>query len=167
MHLLRFTLPLLALTCLVALPATSAPESVTVDFSVTLRDLAERARDDSAWATNDGPSPFQETVVVDGYVASVTPIRPSSEGDEEYRVELEVASGEWRELERVDLYRIIVTAAGERFQELVPERPPRDPEPHVVVPGRRVLVLGDVVGRREVGNEAIAVVEAHDMRRIR
>ncbi len=133
-----------AIGLLLQLPA-GAREAETfdsiVDFSITLRELAEVAAEREPGSVTEQP-----LVVVDGYIASVV---VTDDSDGSFSADIELVDGEWFDLEDVRAYRAVVVVAGEDFRERVPRRaPPSPPRDHIVA-GRHGIVVAQLVEIRE------------------
>ncbi len=107
-----------------------------IDFSVTLKSLASAVQ-------NGDPLPQGKTVLISGTVSDVNVV---SKDAADYRVRLELITGEWIGLDDVKAYTCYVDFAGADYARLIPARPPRDATPGLVVLNSRVIVVGRVVG---------------------
>jgi hypothetical protein len=112
-----------------------------VDFSVTLKSLSGL---DEAGVRAYGLT--RRYVVLDGTVASVQVL---SSKEESFEVQVKLVSGEWLGLEEVRLYECLVRFQGGSFARLFPARVPRNPDPELIVPNDRVLVVARIAGRAQ------------------
>ncbi len=118
----------------------SAFDSI-VDFSITLRELAEIAAEREAGSVADEP-----LIIVDGYIASVV---VTDDTDGSFSADIELVDGEWLDLDEVRAYRAVAVAEGERFRERIPRRPrPSAPRDHIVA-GRHGIAVARLVDIRE------------------
>lgn len=82
-----------------------------------------------------------------------------------FYAELELVTGEWKQIDAVSLYRGYLILIGPYFAETVTQRPPRDPAPDLIYEGKRVLVAGQVaeIGPDDEGNP-VPIIVAYDLR---
>ncbi len=102
-----------------------------VDFSTTVKSLAADAA--------AGVVPARDRLVV--LDATVAEIAVLDGAEASYTVRLDLMSGEWIGAEQVLGYHCYVDFAGSRYLPVIPAKAPRNPEPGVVVPRARLLVV--------------------------
>ncbi|HET6452262.1 MAG TPA: hypothetical protein VFI08_13170 [Spirochaetia bacterium] len=107
-----------------------------IDFSVTLKSLAAAAQD-------GGAVPQGRVVLLSGTVSDVNVV---NKDPADFRVRLELITGEWIGLEDVKSYTCYVDFAGSEYARLIPARPPREANRDLVTLNSRVIVIGRVVG---------------------
>ena len=107
-----------------------------IDFSVTLKSLATAAQDGS-------PLPVGKTVLLSGTVSDVN---VTNKDPADFRVRLELITGEWIGTDDVKAYTCYVDFAGSDYARLIPARPPREGSRSLVTLNSRVIVVGRVVG---------------------
>lgn len=112
-----------------------------VDFSVTLRELADIATERGPGAVTDEP-----LIIVDGFIASVV---MTDEAEGSFAADVELVDGEWLDPHEVRAYRAIAVVAGEHFRERIPRRPPPSPPRDHIVAGRHAIAVARLVGIRE------------------
>lgn len=149
----------IAALCLVALSlavsgfAQGTAFGDVVDFSVTLKDVAEAA---DRGETLSG----QKTLLLTGSVGSVN----LGDGDV-FSAEVDLVGGEWIGTKEVRSYRILLTFVGERFAYLFDE----EEDYPLIRNGKQLLVSGNLSGLRDNGSKKgrVAVFSVDNVRIIR
>jgi hypothetical protein len=137
---MRRSLPFVACILLLVgpalLPALSRADlDRVIDFSVTLKSLAT--------AADSGSSiPRGKTVLLSGTVSDVNII---NKDQADFKVRMELITGEWIGLDDVKAYACYVEFTGAEYFKLFPARPPRTASHDLVSLNSRVLVLGRIV----------------------
>ncbi len=117
------------------------------DFSVTLENLEEFALE-----TLSGDAGAGKFIVLNGAVASITPIDPS---EESFVAVIELVGGVWIGLERVEIYKCFLQVEGPEFFSRLPRRTPSDPGPEIIRINQEVLVLGKVIDLLPLDQETV------------
>ncbi len=124
--------------------------TAVVDPSVTLASLSSAA---AAGQPLPGTGKF---VVLTGVVQSVQILDKNEAG---FRAEIELVEGQWHGTSSISLYRCVVEVSGPAFFARIPARPnPQDANPQVILPTRRILVLGEVEGTRAYPDGSVVPV---------
>ncbi|HUI69498.1 MAG TPA: hypothetical protein VL354_03185 [Spirochaetia bacterium] len=103
-----------------------------VDFSITLKDLANAAE-------GRGSLPSAKIVVLNGTVSDVDVINKEAAT---FRARIELMTGEWIGTEDVKSYSCYVDFAGPQYATMFPARQPKTPAPGAVMVSSRVIVVG-------------------------
>ena len=115
----RFLLHTLVVAMLLASPLASALSKSdfdqTVDFSVTLKNIAN--------AASGGERLPSKAFIFDATVSEITVLDPEQAT---FKVRVQLISGEWVGLEDVKSYSCYVTFSGPQYFSLFPAKPPRD-----------------------------------------
>ena len=120
----------------VVLPAaTRADFDRVADFSVTLKTLA-------AAAEGKAPLPTGKMILLSGTVSNVTII---NKDEANFKVRIEVITGEWIGLEEVLSYSCYVEYTGAEFFKVFPARAPAKANPDIIAQNSRVLLAGRAV----------------------
>ena len=125
----------------------------TIDFDMSLSRLYKLVQDD-AYDLID-PDRY---MILQGSVASTAVLDPN---EETYQSLLEIVDGEWVGLESITIYRVYVLLVGPEFAARVPDRPPRDPGPEVILTNSTVMVVGQFIGVLDEEDGSVSpVIEA-------
>lgn len=132
---------LAALVIAVASPALLGAQKLgldaPIDFSITLQDLSEMAA-----ADGDREADYESYVVLEGYI-SATIVAERTE--ERFRAYVDLVQGEWEDLEQVRTHQGRLVVEGNDYQDRVFDRPPRNPSPDDIIPGRRALAVARLI----------------------
>ncbi len=145
-----------------SLPGLFDPETFreSVDVRSSLATLTRAVDDPQAWETLS-----QRILVLDGVVSSLAVY---VDEEDEYYAEIELVAGAWQGVERVEIYRAWVVLDDPVFAGLLTERPPRDPDPNLIVRNNRVLLAARLVDLFvEEDGTAVPVLVAYDIRNVR
>lgn len=160
MRIIRMSLTIIAVLFVSLLPVHGQADGSLLDdvlnFDVTVRVLYEQAQ-----RMPVGPVESDDWYILDGHVAAVS-VLPTDDGS--YLAEIELVTGSWDGLRRVNLHRVIVIAT-EDFEDRISARPVAQPGPGLIVAGIDILVAGRVTEiRRESTGRRVPVVRAERIR---
>ncbi len=131
--------------------------SVTPVFSISKKDF-DRVVDFNATidslsvALEKNLSVDREKIyVLNGTVSSVTIVNRKRAN---YEVILEVVSGKWVGLEKIEVYKVMVRFKGPQYYGVILTRKPRRASHPVIVPNTKVLFVGKIVGQTKPINFA-------------
>lgn len=131
-----------------------------VDIQLSLADL-DAAVDDMTALEEIA----NRVVVLEGIASSITVY---SEDPSDFYVELELVGGRWSGVESVEMYKAYIYIDDPTFAGRLAERPPRDPDPSLIVRNDRVLIAGRLVSLAEdPEGRLVPVLQAYDLRPIR
>jgi len=132
-----------------------AKKSVSVDFTSTMRELAQAAK-----TQNDRDIPTDKALILDGDIGTVT---IHEDTDASFVVELELLNGIWVGEEQVELYRTYVICEGTQFRSLFSAQ-----SPSRLKSGQTIIVLASYegLGIDYDGKTPVTVVKAIDIRRL-
>ncbi len=82
--------------------------------------------------------------ILNGTVSNVTVINRKRDN---YEVILEIVSGKWVGLEKIEVYKVMVRFKGPRYYGIILTRKPHRARHPVIVPNTRVLFVGKIVGQ--------------------
>jgi hypothetical protein len=129
------------------------------DFSVTLENLEAFALE-----TLHGDAEADKFIILNGAVASITPIDPS---EESFVAVIELVGGDWVGLERVEIYKCFLQVEGPDFFTRLPRRAPSNPGPEIIQINQEVMVLGKVIDLLPLDQEnVVPLVYAYSVRAI-
>ena len=149
----RLAVVLMLTVPLLAFGAGPDDFQATIDFDMSLSRLYKLVQD-GAYDLID-PDRY---MILQGSVASTTVL---DSNEETYRSQLEIVGGEWVGLESISIYRVYVLLAGPEFAARVPDRPPRNPGPEVILTNSVVMVVGRFIDVREEEDGSVSpVIEA-------
>jgi hypothetical protein len=125
-----------------------------VDFSLDIKGINKIVQDPKFT-----PAAHSRTLVFDGSIASILVLDPNPE---EFMAEIEVAGGEWEDMDKVSLFRVFVYALGPQFAARITG------EAADITRNSRVLVAGviDSVYTDEKDGKNYAVILAYHIRLI-
>jgi hypothetical protein len=125
-----------------------------VDFSLDIKGISKIVQD-----PRFDPAAHNRVLVFDGSVAGILVLNPDPA---EFMAEIEVAGGEWEDMDSVSLFRVFVYALGPQFASRI------DGEAADITRSSRVLVAGviDSVYTDEADGKNYAVILAHHIRLI-
>ncbi len=104
-----------------------------VDFSVTLKTLAENADNPQAEFVRQG-----KFLILNGTVSNIRLLSPEPAG---FRAEVELVLGEWAGLEEVHSYRAYVLFEGPQFYRQFPKKKSPSAPPQAIGVNDRVIVV--------------------------
>ena len=134
----------------------SGPEKLSFKTTLKNLNLSNRAElnsfiDKGTW------------VILDGSLSSITRI---SSKDEEYLIEALLVQGEWQELEEVKKYECRLIFQGNQWQDIVPDRVPRNVKEGMILLNSHVMVLGNIVSYETVENKIVPYLMVKQIREI-
>lgn len=101
-------------------------------------------------AAIDDPAKLQElagrVLILDGVVASILLY---SDDPADYYAEVELVGGSWDGVRSVRMYRSYLVFTDERFSGRLAERPPREPDPELIVRNDHVIVAARLIDLTE------------------
>ena len=155
----RRIIPAMLLAMLAARTPAVSPGDLNriIDFEGTIRSLSELVR-----LGADRQIDRERYFVLDGWVAST---RVLDRNPASFSAIVEIVCSEWIGRERIEVYRVYVRVAGPEHADRLPERLPEDPDPRIIRPYQRLLVIGPYVGTAIPDNgEPVPVVRAVALR---
>ncbi len=91
----------------------------------------------------------EKVYILNGTVSSVTVVNRKRDS---YEAILEIVSGRWVGLEKIEVYRVMVRFKGPQYYGVILTRKPRRASHPVIVPNSRVLFVGKIVGKMKPVN---------------
>ncbi|HUX52480.1 MAG TPA: hypothetical protein VMW73_16955 [Spirochaetia bacterium] len=101
-------------------------------------------------------------LVLNGSVASIEVIRPA---EKDYLALVELVTGKWTGLEKVNLYRVYLILSGPGFFKRMPAREPVNPPSDMIAVNDQIMVVGTYadVGQAPDGKN-VAVIRGLEVR---
>ncbi len=130
-------------------------ESV-INFEGSIRTLSEHVR-----SGRDDLIDTERYFILEGVVASTQVFDPDPAS---FLALIELVSSNWVGVERIEVHRVYVLVQGPEYVDRLPERLPRDPDPHIITTSQRLLVIGPFIGTETLEDGEVAVVLAVKMR---
>ncbi|AEJ18403.1 hypothetical protein [Gracilinema caldarium] len=135
--------------------AAVGKQSVTVDFAVTMRDLAVAAK-----TQDDRAIPTNRAIILDGDIGTIIVHEDTATS---FVAEVELLNGIWVDETQVELYRTYIICEGLQFRSLFDSQ-----SPSRLKSGQTVMVLAtyEGLGMDYDGKTPVPVVQALSIRRI-
>lgn len=137
-----------ALIAITTVPAQEESPLLQPDRFLEMVDLQTSLA--SLNAAIDDPAMLQElagrVLILDGVVASILLY---SDDPADYYAEVELVSGSWNGVRSVEMHRAYAVLADGRFSGRLAERPPREPDPSLILRNDHVLLAARLVDLTE------------------
>lgn len=132
----------------------------TIDVGSSLATLTRAVDDPQEWNRLVG-----RILLLDGVASSVAVY---VDEDDEYYAEIELVSGAWHGVERVEIYRAWVVVDDPAFSGRILERAPREPVPDSILRNDRLLVAARILDLfTEPDGVVVPVLGAYGIRTLR
>ena len=130
----------------------------SVDVRSSLTTLTRAMDDPEEWARLS-----DRILLLDGVAASLSVY---IDQEDEFYAEIELVTGAWHGVERVDIYRAWVIMDDPIFSGRVAERAPRERDPELILRSDRILVAARILDIFvEPDGTAVPVLGAYEIRR--
>jgi hypothetical protein len=135
--------------------SSAGKKSVTVDFEITMKDLALAAK-----TQNDRAIPTNRALILDGDIGTIT---VHEDSDTSFVAEVELLNGIWVNEEQVELYRTYILCEGPQFRSFFSSK-----SPVKLKGGQTIIVLAtyEGLGVDYDGKTPVSVVKAIDIRKL-